>query len=382
MQWIDYSVLRLIWWALLGILLIGFAIMDGQDMGMGTLLPFVAKTDTERRTLINTVAPHWDGNQVWFITGGASIFAAWPMVYATAFSGFYWAMMAVLWALFFRPVGFDYRSKIHNPRWRQSWDWGIFIGSFIPPVIFGVAFGNLFLGLPFQFNDELRSFYYGSFWQLLNPFALICGLVSISMMVFHGAIYLNVRTDGQIQQRVRKAAALALVVCLSAFTFAGVFITQDIFGYGLIEGSYQPNAMSDPLLKEVYTAPGLWMRNYYLYPILILVPFLAYVSLLGAWLLAKANKNHCAFWCSAAGMACIVLTAGIALFPFLLPSSIDPRSSLIIWDASSSKRTLLVMLIVSVIFIPLIVTYTSWCYHVLRGKITPKFIKDNDHNIY
>ena len=208
---LDYTSLKLIWWLLVGVLLVGFAIMDGHDMGVGTLLPFVGKNDTERRVIINTVGPHWDGNQVWFITGGGAIFAAWPLVYATAFSGFYWAMLAVLWALFFRPVGFDYRSKIDNPTWRQTWDWGLFIGGAVPPLIFGVAFGNLFQGVPFSFDDHLVSTYSGSFWALLNPFALLCGVVSTAMITFHGAIYLAHRTQGEIQWRALRAAGFSAV---------------------------------------------------------------------------------------------------------------------------------------------------------------------------
>ena len=179
-MFIDYEILKLIWWLFIGVLLAGFAVMDGQDMGVGTLLPFIGKNDDERRVMINSVAPHWDGNQVWFITGGGAIFAAWPLIYATAFSGFYWAMLLVLFALFFRPVGFDYRSKIANKTWRNSWDWLLFVGSFVPPVVCGVAFGNLLEGVPFHFDDHLRSFYTGSFWALLNPFAILCGLVSIA----------------------------------------------------------------------------------------------------------------------------------------------------------------------------------------------------------
>lgn len=382
MEWFDYAFLRLIWWLLLGILLIGFAVMDGQDMGMGILMPFIARTDTERRILINTVAPHWDGNQVWFITAGGSIFAAWPTVYATAFSGFYWAMLAVLWALFFRPLGFDYRSKMPSPLWRKGWDWGIFIGSFIPPVIFGVAFGNLFLGVPFFFDEDLRSFYTGSFWNLLSPFALVCGVVSLSMIIFHGAMYLRIRTTGLLRKRSFDAASGALILFVIAFSTAGFWVSQGIVGQGLVENSYDPNGVSDPILKSVFSAQGLWMHNYFQYPILVIVPFLAYAGLIAAWWFAKAGKDHTAFWSSSIGLAGVVGTAGVSLFPFLLPSSIDPRSSLTIWDASSSKATLIVMLIVALIFVPIIVSYTSWAYHTLRGKITPEFIHNNDHNVY
>jgi len=208
----DYETLKIIWWLLIGVLLVGFAIMDGHDMGVGTLLPFVGRSDLERRVVINTVGPHWDGNQVWFITGGGAIFAAWPLVYATAFSGFYWAMLVVLWALFFRPVGFDYRSKINNSTWRSVWDWGLFVGGAVPPLIFGVAFGNLLQGVPFHFDVYMVSTYTGTFWQLLNPFALLTGVVSSAMITLHGGTYLAHRTEGIIQGRAIQAAKWAAVV--------------------------------------------------------------------------------------------------------------------------------------------------------------------------
>ena len=351
-------------------------------MGVGCLLPFVGKNDQERRVLINSVAPHWDGNQVWFITAGGAVFAAWPYVYATAFSGFYWAMMAVLWALFFRPVGFDYRSKINNATWRNSWDWGLFIGSFVPPVIFGVAFGNLLLGVPFHFTEDLRSFYTGSFWGLLNPFSLLCGVVSVSMIIFHGAIYLALRSENVIKQRAKKASTLALIVLLIAFTLAGIWIKMGINGYSMVAGSYLPNASPDPLNKQVTVAVGAWLNNYIQYPILFIIPILAYLGFILAWLLAKADKLFTAFWCSALGLAGVIGTAGVAMFPFLMPSKSDLRSSLTIWDASSSETTLITMLIVVIIFVPLILLYTSWCYRVMRGKITTDMIKKNDHSLY
>ena len=198
---IDYAILKVIWWLFIGVLLVGFAIMDGQDMGVGTLLPFLGKNDSERRIMINSVAPHWDGNQVWLITGGGAMFAAWPMMYATAFSGFYWAMLIVLMALIFRPVAFDYRSKVSAASWRSSWDWLLFVGSVVPPIIFGVAFGNLLQGVPFHIDDTMRPIYTGSFFGLLNPFGLLCGVVSLAMIVFHGANYLVLRTEGDLQAR-------------------------------------------------------------------------------------------------------------------------------------------------------------------------------------
>ena len=191
----DYETLKLIWWLFIGVLLIGFAVTDGFDMGVAILLPFLGKTDDERRVIINTIGPVWEGNQTWFVTAGGAMFAAWPLVYAAAFSGFYVALLLVLFALFFRPVGFDYRSKLPNPAWRDFWDWGLFAGGAVPALVFGVAFGNLLLGVPFSFDHDLRSFYTGTFWQLLNPFSLLVGALSLSMLVMHGAAYLNLRTD-------------------------------------------------------------------------------------------------------------------------------------------------------------------------------------------
>ena len=169
----DYEFLRFIWWLLIGVLLIGFAVTDGFDMGVGALLKIVGKTDNERRVMINAVAPHWDGNQVWLITAGGALFAAWPPVYATSFSGFYLAMILTLVALYMRPIGFDYRSKLDSPRWRSNWDWALTFGSSVPPIIFGVAFGNLLIGVPFHFDELLRIIYTGSFFALLNPFCVV-----------------------------------------------------------------------------------------------------------------------------------------------------------------------------------------------------------------
>ena len=257
---LDYPTLKVIWWLLVGVLLVGFAVMDGHDMGVGTLLPFVGRSDVERRVVINTVGPHWDGNQVWFITGGGAIFAAWPLVYATAFSGFYWAMLAVLWALFFRPVGFDYRSKIHHPLWRSTWDWGLFIGGAVPPVIFGVAFGNLLQGVPFRFDDYLMPTYSGSFWALLNPFALLAGVVSSAMITLQGATYLAHRTEAQIQRRAVVAGVDAAMVMVVAFVAAGLWL-QGMEGYR-ISSAVQTAALPEPLSKTVVREPGAWMANY------------------------------------------------------------------------------------------------------------------------
>lgn len=378
---LDYETLKLIWWLLVGALLIGFAIMDGHDMGVGALLPFVGKNDDERRVVINTVAPHWDGNQVWFITAGGAIFAAWPLVYATAFSGFYWAMMAVLWALFFRPVGFDYRSKVQNATWRNTWDWGLFIGGAIPPIIFGVAFGNLFLGVPFQFDDTLRSTYTGTFWALLNPFSLLAGVLSLSMIVFQGANYLMIRTEGDIYKRVRTASLLSGALTFVLFALAGLWLMKDIGGYA-ITSHIDGNALPDPLDKTVVKEVGAWMKNYTLYAWAMWVPIITFVSIALGMLLSRLHKPGMAFIASSITCAGIIGTAGVSLFPFVMPSSSDPRSSLTVWDSASSQMTLGLMLGATVIFLPLIIIYTSWAYKVMSGKITTDFIKANDKSVY
>jgi cytochrome d ubiquinol oxidase subunit II len=377
----DYETLKLIWWLLVGVLLVGFAVMDGHDMGVGTLLPFVGRTDLERRAVINTVAPHWEGNQVWFVTAGGAIFAAWPLVYATAFSGFYWAMMAALWALFFRPVGFTYRSKIKNATWRSTWDWGLFIGGAVPPIIFGVAFGNLLLGVPFHFNDLMMSTYTGSFWALLNPFALLAGGVSLGMITFQGANYLMMRTEGDIYRRARTASLLAGSLTLVLFALAGVWVASGIDGYvitSVIDGNSQP----DPLFKTVAIKEGAWMLNYNRYDWAIAVPVAAFIGLGLGVVFAQLKQAGLAFWSSSLGCAGIIGTAGVSMFPFIMPSSTDPRSSLTVYDAVSSPLTLGLMLGATVIFLPLIVMYTSWAYKVMWGKVTTEFIAANDKSVY
>ena len=378
---LDYATLKFIWWLLVGVLLVGFAIMDGHDMGVGTLLPFVGKDDVERRVVINTVGPHWDGNQVWFITGGGAIFAAWPLVYATAFSGFYWAMLIVLWALFFRPVGFDYRSKINNATWRKTWDWGLFVGGAVPPLIFGVAFGNLLLGVPFQFDDHLVSTYTGSFWALLNPFALTAGVVSTAMITFHGAIYLMHRTEGDIYRRTQRAMLIFGSLLLLTFSLAGLWLWLGIDGY-VISSVLDPAALPNPLAKTVIRQPGAWLANYGKYPATIALPVLAYLGTLLAMLLAVKGRTLAAFVASSLAIIGIIGTAGVSLFPFVMPSSTDLRSSLTVWDSVSSQLTLSIMLWATVIFMPLIIAYTSWAYKVMSGKVTAAYIRENEHAAY
>ena len=377
---LDYVTLKVIWWLLVGVLLYGFAVMDGHDMGVGTLLPFIGKNDEERRALLNSVGPHWEGNQVWFITAGGAIFAAWPLVYATAFSGFYFAMLAVLWALFFRPVGFDYRSKVADPRWRGAWDWGIFVGSAVPALVFGVALGNVILGVPFHFEENMMPVYTGSFWGLFSPFALLCGVVSLSMLIAHGANYLILRTEGDLQKRAKQASLAASVVMLAGFAIGGVMVAG-MNGY-VITSAVDPAAVQSPLDKEVVAQAGAWLNNYRAYPVLLLFPVLGFVGGLLSIVFAKALRGGWAFVSSAIAELGIIATAGVSIFPFVLPSISDPRSSLTAWDCVSSRLTLEIMFWVALIMTPIVLAYTSWAYRVMRGKVTVEFIKANDRTAY
>jgi cytochrome d ubiquinol oxidase subunit II len=366
---IDYDTLRLIWWALLGILLIGFAVLDGFDLGVAILLPFVAKSDTQKRVMLNSIGPVWEGNQVWFILGGGAVFAAWPVLYATAFSGFYFAMLLVLAALIVRPVGLDYRSKLQHKTWRSIWDSVLFIGGVVPVLVFGVAFGNLFEGVPFKFDEFMRLTYTGTLFDLLNPFALLCGLVSLLMIAIHGAAWLLVKTDGAVAERARKAATwlpILLVTLLAVAAFWGKHLDGYVYANGIVTRSV-----------------GAWWFVYGRMPA-TLVPF-CFALLLPILVAFFARKKHdvLAFCLSSLMVASIIANAGLALFPFLLPSSLDPASSLTVWNASSSHLTLFIMLLATVIFLPIVGCYTIWAYRVLRGKVTEEHVgNQHSHTIY
>jgi len=378
---LDYETLRLIWWALLGILLIGFAIMDGFDLGAAMLLPFVGRTDDERRVVINSVGPVWEGNQVWFILGGGAIFAAWPPLYAVAFSGFYLAMFLILCALILRPVAFKFRSKLANPTWRSIWDWGLFVAGLVPSLVFGVAFGNVILGVPFSFDETLRMSYAGSLFGLLNPFALLCGLVSVAMLVMHGGTYLALKAGEPVVGRAKSLARYAALAMVVLFMLAGIWVAKGIDGYQLA-GVIAHDGPSNPLLKTVWRVPGAWLANYGAMPWTMAAPLLAVVGALGAVLLLSSHLYILAFVASALSVAGVIATAGLSVFPFLLPSSLDPNASLTVWDASSSRLTLGIMLFVTAIFLPIILAYTAWVYRVLRGRVTLDAIADTSAHHY
>lgn len=377
---LDYEILRFIWWVLIGVLLIGFAVTDGFDMGVLTLLPFAGKKDIEKRIMINSIAPHWDGNQVWLLTAGGAMFAAWPTVYAASFSGFYIAMILVLAALFFRPVGLEYRAKIDNPTWRKAWDWGLFAGGAVPSLVFGVAFGNLLQGVPFEFNDFMSVKYTGSFWGLLNPFALLCGVLSLSMLTTQGSAWLQMKTTSELRDRARTITQVGAIVTLATFVLAGIWL---VFKDGYIVTSMiDRNGPSSPLGKQVALEAGAWFNNYKEMPILWVFPLLAVGSALLNVAASKANRNGFAFLFSSLTMAGIIFTAGIAMFPFIMPSISHPEMSLLMWDSTSSKLTLTLMLFLAVIFVVLILAYTVWSYSKMFGRLDSEFIEENKNTLY
>jgi cytochrome d ubiquinol oxidase subunit II len=378
---LDYEIMRLIWWALLGVLLIGFAVMDGFDLGVAALLPHVARNDVERRIVINTIGPVWEGNQVWLILGGGAIFAAWPMLYATAFSGFYLAMFIVLSALILRPVAIKFRSKMEGTRWRSIWDAAIFISGVVPALIFGVAFGNVILGVPFRYDETLRMTYEGNLVGLLNPFALLCGLISVAMLALHGASYIALKASGAIVDRAVRIAPFAAGAATTLFILAGVWVAFGIDGY-VITSQLAHDGPSNPLSKVVTRQAGAWLANYRSFPWTIAAPVVAIGALAITPVLLTAKRTGAAFVANGTGIAGVIATAGLSIFPFMLPSSLDPHASLTVWDSSSSHLTLKIMLFATAVFLPLILLYTAWVYRVLRGPVTAAFVEGNSHSVY
>ena len=377
---IDYEFLRFIWWVLVVVLLIGFSVTDGFDMGVTSLLPFAGKKEVEKRIMINTIAPHWDGNQVWLLTAGGAVFAAWPIVYSVAFSGFYIALFLVLAALFFRPIGFEYRAKIDNPTWRAIWDWGLFAGGAVPALVFGVAFGNLLQGVPFEFNEIGQVTYTGSFFALLNPFALLCGVLSLTMLVTHGANWLQMKTTAALRDRVSSISQIGAGITIITFVLAGAWLYfKD--GY-VVNSAIDHFAASSPVGKNVSVETAAWFKNFAEMPILWIFPVLAVISALFNVVTSKANRCGFAFFFSSLTMAGIIITAAVSMFPFVIPSSSKPGESLLMWDATSSELTLTIMFFLALIFVVIPLAYTIWSYYKMFGRIDESFIEEHKHTAY
>lgn len=381
---LSYETLRVIWWALLGILLIGFAMTDGFDMGTAALLPFVGKTDTERRVVINTVGPVWEGNQVWFILGGGAIFAAWPPLYAVSFSGFYLAMFAVLACFILRPVAFKYRSKRDDPRWRSRWDRVLFVSGAAPALLFGVAVGNVIQGVPFRFTDDLHTIYEGAWYTkfigLLDPFSLLAGGLSLAMLVTHGAAWLSVKSEGVVKDRARAIGSVTALLAVAGYVVAGLWLAYGIEGYRIV-GDYATGGPSNPLHFEVARSAS-WLSAYSDRPWIAIAPALGILGGLLTFVGLRSGREVLTLLFSALSILGVISSVGLTMFPFILPSSVDPRSSLLVWNASSSHLTLFIMLVCTIIFLPLILAYTAWVYKVLWGKVTEAEVAENTHSLY
>ncbi|MFM5043426.1 cytochrome d ubiquinol oxidase subunit II [Aeromonas caviae] len=373
----DYETLKVIWWGLVLFLLVGFVVMDGFDLGVGMLLPVVGKTDDERRVLLNSVGPVWEGNQVWLIAGAGTLFAAWPLVYA-AFSALYVPFMFLLFGLFLRPVGFDYRSKLPDPVWRRWWDRALVVGGLLPTLVFGATLGLVLQGLPFRFDAALRI-HYGAFafhWPLL----LTAMGTALALLLLHGASFLQCKTQGAIAARSARLALWLGPLASALFALGGVWLGE-MAGYR-ITAIGDLNGALTPLMKEVVAVPAGWLGNFVAHPVLWAVPVLGLLLPLVCALASRLGKSGLALVASGGACAAMMLTVAIALFPFVLPSSLDPASSLTLWDSTSSERTLLIMLGIVGVLMPVNIGYTLWVYRVVRGRVSAEQVRQHGHSLY
>jgi cytochrome d ubiquinol oxidase subunit II len=330
--------LNTLWFALIGVLFVGFFFLEGFDYGVGILHPFLGTNDTERRMIINTIGPVWDGNEVWMITAGGAMFAAFPHWYATLFSGFYLALVLMLLALIVRGVAFEFRSKVDEPRWRKLWDWVIFFGSAIPALLWGVALANLVRGVPIDQNMT----YVGGFFNLLNPYALIGGLTSLAVFTLHGAAFLTLKVGGGLEHRAR--------------TFASrIWYPAALLLVLFVLGTYW---MTD-VHERLGLNPGV-------------VPAVAVMALVGSRWTINHRRDGWSFVLTAVAVVFATVTVFIALFPRVMVSSLDPEWSLTIYNAASSPYTLRVMSIVAGLLVPVVLVYQAWTYWIFRKRITPE----------
>ncbi len=330
--------LETIWFVIWGILWAVYFMLDGFDFGVGMLMPFLAKTDEEKRTLYHSVGPFWDGNEVWLITAGGVTFAAFPLMYAVMFSSLYSALMLVLFALIIRAVSVEFRSQVASPAWRAVWDLGMFFGSLLPALLLGVAFGNIFRGIPI----DGEGVYHGTILTLLNPYGLLTGVVFVMLFLVHGAIWQAIKTEGDLHQRSLSAAKkLWIVLLLVAVVFLGA----------------------------TKFATKLW-DNYAENPVLLLIPLAAVVALLATRLLLAKEDCWKAWFASCVTIVSCTLFGVIGLYPNLFPSSLDPAYSLTAHNAASTPLTLKIMLVVALIFVPIVIAYQTWVYVLFKAKVT------------
>ncbi|MCE2716294.1 MAG: cytochrome d ubiquinol oxidase subunit II [Pseudomonadota bacterium] len=370
----SLEILQLIWWVLLGVLLTAFALTDGFDLGVASLLTILGKTDDERRLLINTIAPIWESNQVWLILGAGAIFAAWPTVYAVAFSTMYGAMFLLLACLIVRPVGLKFRSKMPSQIWRTRWDWTLCITSVIPSLLFGVAVGNAILGLPFTFDDHLMLSTQSVFFSLLNPFTLVTGLVSLTMLIAHGAAYIRLKIDHPIAQKAHVAQKLFSFLSLVSFVAAGLILNNTCFGFTIESMPGTPNILAKTVGVQLIDESGELTQRFFKSHTIIAAMMVFFGCMIS--MVSESRKTIVGFLGTSLSIIGTIATAGLATFPFILPSTLSPNHSLTVWDASSSRLTLFIMLIAVGVFLPLVLAYIIWTYRVFRKKLTLQDLSD------
>jgi len=393
------SILQVVSWLVVGVLIFLVAATVGSDFGTGILGKFVGKTDYEKRAIINVVSPTWDGSQVWFITAGGAIFAIWPQVYASSFSGLYIAILVVLWGLFLRPPAFEYRKKIDCSKWRNFWDWMLLLGSTIPMLVMGVAIGNLYLGFPIAYDDTMRLTYgavvngdYQSMWvnliHLLTPFALLFGIFALNMAIMHGAVYCKLRTEGVLHTKFKKIVNVTVGVFIALFIVAGIWLMfVPAYQYTTNAGlEHYSDALNHPWSSGVITQTGTWYHNFNSTIWMYLSPL---ATLISAFMIIKfnnQNKDWSAYIASIVSILGAVLTVGFAIFPFIMISNVGDFSySLTVWNASSSQNSLIGILVAAVIILPIIFSYTFFVYKKMWAnnyRISAEEVEKRTHELY
>lgn len=364
----DYVTLKVIWWGIFGFLVIAFMITGGMDIGVSFLLPIVGRSDQERRLILNSIGPTWEGNQVWLITLGAGLFAIWPIAYGTIFSSMYVAFILVLFMLILRPPGFDYRAKINSQIWRNFWDATLFLSAITLALGFGAVIGNLFTGLPFYFDKDMHEIYQGSFISIITPIALLFAVVNFCMLGLQGALYIQYKLEGDIAIRAKLLAKIFSIGFATTGIFAAISVVLWIPGYEIVSipDLNTGFAITDKVVKSILSG---WAQNYVDHKWLWIFPIIALVATRIAVRLSTKDKPATALFVNSIGIATSCLTVGCALFPFILPSNLSPNHSLTIWDVCSSKLTMGWSLFVTIVFLPIVLAYTIWVYRVMRGKV-------------
>ena len=379
---LDYDILRVIWFILLVVLFVGFIVTDGFDMGVGIVLLYLGKTDLERRVLINTISPHWEGNQVWLVTSIGAMFAAFPLLYGTIFNGLYVIFLLVFIALFLRPMAFDYRSKLTSKKWKCYWDRALFVGSIVPIFFIGLILGNVFHGLSFSFNEMMQVQYDDNLWQYIKLNGILFGFFAIGVVVMHGCCWLQLKTVDNLYEQSRYIVMRVAVVNAILFMVIGCYLYFCVEGFTIEQ--FSRAHYFDPLHKLIVqnTDKGAWFVNYLQNPLLFLVPCFALLCLFFVIFCSYQHWHAMAFLSSALFILCACATAAISLFPFLLPSVSHPSYSLLVWDSTSSQLNLQILLVVVFLFLPIVLAYTIWSYIKMSGRLDITFIEKNSKSLY